>query len=262
MIIWRPTPRWNWEGAVWRGNSMKIGIISDIHGNAEAFTAVLAHMDGRNIARVISLGDNIGYGPDSEKVLEMLCDREILSVMGNHELAATDARFLKGFNPTSRMAVEIAIRSLSSRSLTRIRRMEASLVFENARFVHGFPPNAIRLYIFQVAERKLRRTLLTMPEDLCFIGHTHDLSIHTIAGEGLIEKPLKQGKIALFEDRKQIISAGSVGQPRDGDLSAKYLVWDPGEGTLAVEYVPYDARETVRKMKAIGIPAQYAERIL
>ncbi len=241
---------------------MKIAVISDIHGNAEAFSAVLEHMEKQGVDRVISLGDNIGYGPDSEKVMGMVRAEGIHSVLGNHELVVKDPSSIRWFNPQSRIAVEIAVSSLSMDSISHIRNMETSLVWEGARFVHGFPPDSVKFYVYQASDKKMARTFEGMAEGVCFVGHTHDLGLHSMENGEAVETPLERGVVFLDPERKYIVNAGSVGQPRDGDNRAKYIIWEKEKNRLTVESVSYNFRETVRKIRKSGIPDAYADRLL
>ena len=81
---------------------MRLAIISDIHGNMEALTEVLSDIDARGIDQIINLGDNIGYGPESDAVIDLMLHRNIPSLLGNHELAVMEPDLLDSFNPAAR----------------------------------------------------------------------------------------------------------------------------------------------------------------
>jgi predicted phosphodiesterase len=241
---------------------MKIAILSDIHGNATALSAVLADMDAFSVDLVISLGDNIGYGPEPEKVVTMLRHRNISSVIGNHELAINRPDFLKWFNPTARTSLEKTLEMISPATIAYIAKLGYCMVLGNCRFVHGFPPGSPTVYLFEVTPQKLKNTLERMNEWICFVGHTHLLEMISFNGNEVGREFLKEGEIYLNPDEKYIINAGSVGQPRDGDNKSKYLIWDPAASKIIIRSVPYNVDETVRKIFQAGLPEQHALRLI
>lgn len=241
---------------------MRIAIIADIHGNLEAFEAVLDHIHTENVSRIFSLGDNVGYGPDPEAVMERIREAKILSVLGNHEMAMKNDSFIAWFNPMAQRAIVYTRAHLSEESLCEIKEFPKSRVFENLRFVHGAPPSSPLLYLFQLTDDKLARCLDRLVESICFAGHTHDLNIIEYDGTTLDRRSLPVGDTALNPKFKYVINVGSVGQPRDGDKRAKYAIYDTLAHTVSVKAVPYDSRITAGKIIQAGIPEQYANRLL
>ncbi|MCA1786868.1 MAG: metallophosphoesterase, partial [Desulfobacteraceae bacterium] len=134
---------------------MKIAVLSDIHGNLEAFQAVLDAIEHRLIDTVICLGDNIGYGPDSEAVAALIRARKIASVLGNHEMAVKNKNNLAWFNPVAQNALAIAQSQLSDASLAWINQLPRYIILAGLRFVHGVPPDSAFLYLFQLPENRL-----------------------------------------------------------------------------------------------------------
>ena len=241
---------------------MKTAILSDIHGNATALRAVLADLEAFTVDLVISLGDNIGYGPEPEAVVSMLRKGNIPSVIGNHELAINRPDFLKWFNPTARTSLEKTRKMISPETTAYISKLGYCMVLGNCRFVHGFPPGSPTVYLFEVTPQKLKNTLERMNDWICFVGHTHLLEIISLKGNEVHREFLKEGEFHINLDEKYIINAGSVGQPRDGDNNAKYLIWDAEASKVIVRYVPYDVDETVRKIYQAGLPEQHAWRLM
>lgn len=241
---------------------MRIAVLSDIHGNYEALGATLADMDHACIDSVICLGDMIGYGPDSEKVVQTIQARGIHTVMGNHELGAVDPSYLTWFNDTARDSLEKAILMLSRESLAFIGKLKPFVVEFGCRFVHGFPPDSMITYLFAVSDMTLRHTLETMPQRLCFVGHTHLLELISQNGSGFHRHPLPKGSTRLTGGHHHIINIGSVGQPRDGNHDAKYVIHDTDQMTVELRYVPYDIEAVVGKMKAAGLSEALAHRLL
>lgn len=241
---------------------MRIAVISDIHSNADAFSAVLADMETASVEEVISLGDNIGYGPEPEAVIQLLRERKIPSVIGNHEFGLVDTASLEWFNSDAKKALRMNAAWLSEDSKSHIKTFQPFLEKENAYYVHGFPPDSFTTYVVHVGNDAMMPVMMHMRVPICFVGHTHDLNISYTDGKQLIRHRLKKGVVRLKQDWRYIINVGSVGQPRDGDKRAKYVIFDTTSYSLEVRFVPYDAEETAIKIKRLGLPFQYAFRLL
>ncbi len=240
---------------------MKIAVISDVHGNMEAFREVLADIDRSNVDTIMSLGDNIGYGPEPDAVIKTIQERNIPSVMGNHELTVTDRNHLKCFNPVARQSLQNTIALLSNDAINHICKMKPFTVSDNLRFVHGFPPDSPTTYLFQVTDEMLISAFKEMKEKICFIGHTHELEIIGFDGKNINRSPLNRGITFLYEEKKYIVNIGSVGQPRDGNNNAKYVIWDTVNYHIEVKFIPYDIAAVVNKILEAGLPKAHATRL-
>ena len=241
-----------------------IAVISDIHGNLEALLAVLEDIRRHEIQDIICLGDCIGYGPQPEEVIHTLVQNKIPSVMGNHELAVHTPDFINWFNPLAKRSIEITLTLLSESAKKWICGLPLFLTLPPCRFVHGFPPDSAATYLFQVAESRMKATLKNLKERICFIGHTHELSLLTFcetAGE-IDRRPLEKGPTFLDPGCRHLINAGSVGQPRDGDPRAKYVIFDPKNHTVILRSVAYDVEATVAKIIAAGLPEAHALKLM
>ncbi|MFP5211865.1 MAG: metallophosphoesterase family protein [Acidobacteriota bacterium] len=240
---------------------MRLAVISDIHANLEALREVLRDIEAVGADRVVSLGDNIGYGPEPQAVVELMKELGIPSVMGNHELALVNPRYGARFNPSARLSLEITRGLLSEESLASLFALKHSMVSGECLCVHGFPPHSAVTYLFEVSDETLRKNLTTMKQDICFVGHTHELGLATVDGSHLDRKNLSQGPIRLKEGIRHLVNVGSVGQPRDGDNRAKYVLWNDESRILDVRFVPYDIERTARKIIELGFPSINATRL-
>ncbi|MFO7839374.1 MAG: metallophosphoesterase family protein [Desulfosalsimonadaceae bacterium] len=242
---------------------MRTAVISDIHGNATAFEAVLADLEKQEeIAAVYCLGDNVGYGPEPEKVVSLLQRQQIPSVLGNHELAINKPETLSWFNPAARTSLEKTMQMLSAATKAFLAGLPAFLIREGCRYVHGFPPDSPTTYLFEVNPEEIRQTLNRLEERIVFIGHTHELLIIGNDGKTVNTSPLYEGTIQLDPGKQYLINIGSVGQPRDGGKEAKYVIYDNSAGELTVRFVDYDVEDTVQKIYRQGLPEQHAWRLL
>jgi predicted phosphodiesterase len=240
---------------------MRLAIISDIHGNLEAFKEVLADIDRLDIEQSICLGDNIGYGPDPEGVLNLLRSRNIPSVIGNHELGILDKHTLSHFNPLAAKVLMQTEEMLSDESKAYIKELPVSLASQGALFVHGCPPDSVDTYLFELASWEFKKIFKESDTDIFFVGHTHELQLISFSGEQVIRQYLNRGTVRLDSNERYIINAGSVGQPRDGNNNAKYVVWDDTDKTIEVRFIPYDIEKTAKKILSLGFYRTFADRL-
>jgi predicted phosphodiesterase len=240
---------------------MKTAILSDIHGNVEAFFSVLQDINLCRITRIFCLGDCIGYGPEPNKVLKIIEKLNISTVMGNHEMAMLKPSFSSWFNPIAKESLRKTRKMLNASAMDQISRFPHFKIYRQCRLVHGFPPDLSRMYLFQASEEKLLATFQRMPESICFLGHTHQLELIEYDGKGIRRKALEKVRVYLDENYHYIINVGSVGQPRDGNNNAKYVIWDESAKSIEVRYVPYDIASTVAKIKRAGLPKAHGNRL-
>jgi predicted phosphodiesterase len=244
-----------------------IALISDIHANLEALEAVLRDIHHRGIKEIICLGDLVGYGPDPRKVIKIAKDF-MLTLRGNHEDAVLFSSY--DFTPDAVKAIEWTRSELNSSRYPKeenhalwdfLGSLKTSLRLEDVIYVHASPRNHTKEYIMphDIYDRELMMEFFSMIPRLCFVGHTHIPGLFT---EGCVFLPPKyfSRRFRLERGKKYIINIGSVGQPRDGDAQACYVIF---EGDL-VRYhrVPYNFKITMKKIKETqGIPARFADRL-
>lgn len=241
---------------------MRVAVIADIHGNYRALEAVFADIDKLGIDEIISLGDNIGYGPEPEQVVQALLQRNVFSVMGNHELGLISVGYFNRLNPGAQESLQITKRMLSGDSLCWLGNLPTVYLRHGARFVHGCPPQSMTAYLFAPSANRLHRIFSTYPETYCFAGHTHSLSWFTLSDNMVMCNTLKIGVASLSRNARHLLLPGSVGQPRDQlNAKAKYCVWDTGALNIEIRAVDYDVDTTVRLLKEGHFPISNAIRL-
>jgi len=240
---------------------MRVAIISDIHSNLEAFRQVLTDIDQSAVDKVVSLGDNVGYGPEPEGVVNLIRDQDIPCVLGNHELAIVEPKYEDLMNPNARESLHLTQKLISPHTINYMKGLKASLVFHGSLCVHGCPPDSVITYLFQVSNVKLKEIFLSMKEEICFVGHTHNLEIIQFDGKDMTRSPLPKGVLPLEARQRYIINVGSVGQPRDGDNRAKYVIWDSASYQVDVRFIAYDIAKTASRILELGFPAFNARRL-
>lgn len=240
---------------------MRIAVISDIHGNIEAFDRVLADIDAHAVERIVSLGDNVGYGPDPEGVMGRIRERGIVSVLGNHEYALVYPNRRNWFNAKAREALAITENLLSDASKSLIATFPRKIEEPAYYFVHGYPPESVHTYLFVKEDEDVRAAFDRFPAGMFFVGHTHLLALVTSRRGVCSRRDIWKGAMKLDPGDRHMVNVGSVGQPRDHDPHAKYVIWDEASRTLDVRFVEYDVEKTARDIIARGIPETYAQRL-
>ncbi|BHH84728.1 metallophosphoesterase family protein [Desulforhopalus sp. 52FAK] len=240
---------------------MKIAILADIHGNFEALKAVVHDIEQFRVDRMVSLGDNVGYGPDPDSVVSMLRAKGVESVLGNHEFALRDKRGRRWLNFQAAENNEITEKLLSQENLDYSCNLPLVLEYEGGYFVHGFPKESVFRYLPKQNDDRIIQLFKEYSARLFFVGHTHDLELVCREGEQVIRKPLKKGLVTLKKQKKYIVNCGSVGQPRDGDHSAKYLLWDTVSHEIEVRFIAYDIEKAMARIAERGFPKVYGLRL-
>jgi len=241
---------------------MRLAVISDIHGNLEAFQEVLRDIDAQQPDRIISLGDFIDYGPNSNEVTHELIHHFIPSILGNHEYALINDHILHSFSKIAYDSMQITKSLLSDIVIDYIKTLPLFLIIENIRFVHGIPPDSALEYISQFPTPILSYIFESFPEKIAFVGHTHTLGLYTYDGDSVTFSPIHEGDMTLDPAKRYIINAGSVGQPREPDRRAKYVIFDSNKNVLRIRCLEYDPTETIRKIRQCGYPKLNVNRLI
>jgi len=251
-------------------------IISDIHSNLEALTAVLQDIEQRGIRTIYCLGDVVGYGPNPVECLDLVIDKTEWCVLGNHDYATLyePTNFNAGAEQASFWTRDVLeCREDSQRNHQRWEflgklpmRHTVDTVLDKSKvsidFVHASPRRPINEYIFpdDVYTNPAKvRLLFDRVKHICFVGHTHMPGVFLDEPDFYLPDELG-GVYPIIEDEKAIINIGSVGQPRDRDTRASY-VYVTGSQVHFVR-VEYDIAATAQKILAIErLDNFHAERL-
>lgn len=242
---------------------MRTAVLADIHANLAALEAVLKDIEQEGITDIISLGDNIGYGPDPEEVIQQLLALDVTSIQGNHEYALINEHYYFQMNPDPKKSLDMTRIMLSEESLAYASGLPAVVIYHGARLVHGCPPRSQTAYLFHPSVNMLEKIFSSFPEHVCFYGHTHTLNFFEEGEEPEKGLFVSFGTRNLKHHRKYIINPGSVGQPRDGiNNLAKYLIWDREEETVTFKALEYDVMKTVNRLRLLDFPDFNATRLM
>lgn len=231
-------------------------VISDLHGNLEATQAVLADIKARGITEIICLGDIVGYGPNPKECLDLAKQFDI-TILGNHDEAALWSEQIESFNPVARAAVEwtrviledAKDRTQNTRRWDFLGELQRTYQQNGNLYVHGSPRRPVREYVFpeDIANPSKIQDIFARIDHVCYIGHSHMPGIFT---EDMAFKPPQEVfNLYDIDSQKTIVNVGSVGQPRDGDTRACYVVVDGNR--IEFVRVQYEFEETMKKIYAI-----------
>jgi len=241
----------------------RLAIFSDPHSNLEALTQVFRDIDTQEIDAIYCLGDLIGYGPEPQECCDLVRSHEprVSMVQGNHEQGLINIYYLQGFNQPAKDALRKTREMVSDETYEWLVAHPKSLVKHECRFVHGVPPDSASDYLWKY-ETTMGDIFSRYPEEVCFVGHTHDLMRFSFeAGKASGKLPLPEGDTVLHPDARHIINVGAVGQPRDGNNCAKYAVYDTESRTLTMRFIPYDIKKTAELIRARGFHRGFADRL-
>lgn len=238
---------------------MRVGVVSDIHGNLEALQAVLKAMEPCDLDAVWCLGDLVGYGPDPNACVETARALAWQCVAGNHDVVATTGDGLEEFNPAAAAALSLTARNLSPENRLYLAGLPSHLVMADVTLVHGSPRNPIWEYVssIEVARHNLDRfqTLL------CLVGHTHMPAVFTFSDGRASQARPQSGIETEVSAGRHVLNPGSVGQPRDGDPRAAFAILDLARGAIVHHRAEYNIAATQGKMLAAGLPSRLAARL-
>ena len=250
---------------------MRLGILSDIHGNRHALEAVLIELEARGIDRLICLGDVVGYGPEPEACLDLLLQLNSVMILGNHEEAVLRPEIASGFRDAAREAIAWTRRRLR-RDRPDLMEYLASLpgmayLGAAVMCVHDSPAPSGARYL--VTGRDAVDAFAGVDVPVCLVGHTHLPTafryIEPGPGEDVgrihVEARGSLRRIQVDASQRWIINPGSVGQPRDGDPRASYATLDLADGVIEWERVAYDISAAQRHAIEAGLPVRSAERL-
>ncbi|MHB8834648.1 MAG: metallophosphoesterase family protein [Candidatus Methylomirabilia bacterium] len=237
---------------------MRIALLSDIHGNLEALEAVLAEVDRLGADLLYCLGDIVGYGPSPAACIEIVRRRAAVSLIGNHDAAVAGRTSLEDFNEFARSAVEWTAAQLDDGQIEYLATLPYTYRAPDLLLAHASPFEPERWHYIH-GRADIAGHFFAFAERLCFVGHSHRSGIFAIRGERDVTRrgesePLRPGL-------RYLVNAGSVGQPRDRDPRAAYVIYDATSECVEVRRVVYPVEKTQERMRAAGIPAFLIDRL-
>jgi diadenosine tetraphosphatase ApaH/serine/threonine PP2A family protein phosphatase len=238
---------------------MRVAVVSDIHANLHALEAVLADISSESVDELWCLGDVVGYGPLPNECCALIRDRSALTLCGNHDLAAVGSLDIAEFSGDAAAAARWTASVLEPAH----RDWLASLAPEGERagieLYHGSPRDPIWEYV--LTEQVALLCLLETESQLVLVGHSHVALDVSWDGNTLAGGVTPAGSVFALDAARHLANPGSVGQPRDGDARAAWLLVDTEARRGTFRRVTYDVKKTQAEIRQIGLPDILAARL-
>jgi diadenosine tetraphosphatase ApaH/serine/threonine PP2A family protein phosphatase len=236
---------------------MRLAVLSDIHANLAALDAVRGDLP--SVDETWVLGDIVGYGPQPNEVIRALQEMGARSVMGNHDGAAIGTVDVSWFNPDAARAIEWTAGIIDENARAYLAALPEVRRDGELTAVHGSPRDPTWEYV--TGPGVAAANLSAFDTRLCLHGHTHVPVIFS-AEDGRIDVvPATPDDPVRMNAGRALINPGSVGQPRDGNPAASYLVLDTDANTAEFRRVAYDVGRTQHLMGEAGLPTRLVERL-
>ena len=238
---------------------MRIALISDIHGNYEALTAVLQNIEAHRPDEIWCLGDVVGYGCEPAACLDLVDRTCSVKLMGNHEHAVLGLDDIDTYSPAARVSAEWTRESLGERCLNIIRSFTLRHETESFLCIHASPYDPEQWH-YILGPDEAEDAFAAYGGPLCFHGHTH---VPVIFSEMPGEAPRRKEAHDFdpHPENRYLVNVGSVGQPRDNDPRACWALFDTDEQRVEFLRVDYDISQTQTKMTEAKLPEMLVNRL-
>jgi predicted phosphodiesterase len=239
---------------------MRIALLSDVHGNRPAFEAVLDEIEDADVEEVWCLGDLVGYGAEPNDCVAMARERCDVCLAGNHDLVVTGDIPLSDFSLSAAAAARWTQETISPESLAFLRSLEPSDPDREPGLYHGSPRDPVWEYV--LSSWQADECLDLTDARVCAVGHSHVALWFHRDSDGKLEG----GQAAAGEERdlsvgEWLINPGGVGQPRDNDPRAAWLLLDTGSWAVTWKRVEYPIDEAAKAIAEAGLPRELADRL-
>ncbi len=238
---------------------MHVAIVSDIHGNRHAFEAVLEDARLAGADEVWCLGDLVGYGAEPDACVELAREHVVICLAGNHDLAVTGELPIDDFSPGAAISARWTRETIRDDNLAYLRALRPEGVEGEIGLYHASPRDPVWEYVLSALLAEL--CLDVQPQRVALIGHSHvALSFVRAEGEVATGEPRRHGDDLDIATGEWLLNPGSVGQPRDGDPRAAWLLLDfPGRAEF--RRVEYPVERTQAAIRRNGLPETLAARL-
>jgi predicted phosphodiesterase len=238
---------------------VRIAVFSDIHANLHALEAVLADVDRESVDELWCLGDLVGYGPRPNECVDVTRSRATVSLCGNHDLAVLGTIDIGEFSGDAAEAARWTRGVLGDTQRGWLASLTPSGQRDGAELFHGSPRNPVWDYV--LSEDAARASLMRTVAPLVLVGHSHVALALAWDGTVLEGGLARAATDEALGDRRWLLNPGSVGQPRDGDARAAWLLLDMEAGRASFRRVEYAIETTQSEMREAGLPPTLAARL-
>ena len=238
---------------------MRVAVVSDIHSNLHALEAVLAAIEAEAPDELWCLGDLVGYGPRPNECCAAIAERADICLAGNHDLAVRGTIDLAEFGGEAAVAAGWTRDVLEPQAQELLERLEPEGAAHGVALYHGSARDPIWEYV--LSDEAALATLELAGSQLVLVGHSHVALRVVQSGDELDGGVAPAGTEVEVGDVRALLNPGSVGQPRDGDPRAAYLLLDLDAQHASFRRVEYDVKRTQREMRDAGLPEMLAGRL-
>lgn len=238
---------------------MRVAVVSDIHSNLHALEAVLAAIDADPVDELWCLGDIVGYGPRPNECCELVRERASVCLCGNHDLAVRGTLDLAEFSGDAGAAASWTRGVLGREARNWLDGLEPQGQAQGVALFHGSARDPVWEYV--LTDQAAIATLLATEEQLVLVGHSHAALHVVLRGSELEGGAAPNGTVLGLGEARWLLNPGSVGQPRDGDPDAAYLVLDLEARTATFRRASYDVARTQAEMREARLPEPLAQRL-
>jgi diadenosine tetraphosphatase ApaH/serine/threonine PP2A family protein phosphatase len=240
---------------------VRLAILSDIHANLEALIEVEAALGRLAVDEVVCLGDVVGYGASPNPCCERIRALASVTLLGNHDAAVSGRMDYTYYYDAARNALDWTLRQLDPNHLVWLRSLPYTHRAGEVGLSHGSPimPGEYE-YVFALEQARDLLPHRARLAPLTFIGHSHLCKAFALGEEGEVEE-LTGARLQLPEGRKYIVSVGSVGQPRDYDARACFVVYDTEARAAEYHRVAYDVETAAQKIFDADLATNFGKRL-
>ncbi len=237
--------------------SKRYAIFGDIHGNLQALEAVYADAADHDVNTFVCVGDIVGYNANPAECLEKIRSTCVAVVRGNHDHYVAHDECLEDFHPLAASVIDWTRQQLTKEQIHYLKNLRLSRMVDGFTIVHSTLDMPERWgYVIDVLDAEANFNYQT--SSVCFHGHTHVPVVFERDGQ------VTRKSFSSYTTRlgcKCFVNTGSVGQPRDGDPRASYIIYEPDCRHITLRRIPYDLEKTQEAIRAVGLPERLARRL-
>jgi diadenosine tetraphosphatase ApaH/serine/threonine PP2A family protein phosphatase len=240
---------------------VRIGIFSDIHSNLEALSQTLSALEREKPDRVVCLGDVVGYGASVNECCELVRKAAEVTLLGNHDAAVAGRMDYSFYYDAARHALDWTASRIDPDHLEWLRSLPYAHRMEGVQFTHGNPVHAEGYeYVFAIEQARELLPHLEALADVNFVGHSHLCKVFALSAAGDATEVVAT-RFGLRRGYKYVVSVGSVGQPRDCDNRACFVVYDTEAREVEYHRVAYDIDTAAQKIFDADLALNFGKRL-